>query len=234
MKKVIVLLLIAVLLLCVISCGKKETVATLEDKGKSPSEAASSNEDPVNVYPEAREDYLLPQDDFSRPRTEKAELVMIHFTSAVVVSRDDPYNMETVRSIFEDYQLSVHYIIDRDGVVRCYVPEDRIAWHAGKGTWNGDEKYTDKLNEYAIGIELVAIGSQGDMAQYLTAEEYDRLDDSLKGFTDAQYASLGKLVKDICSRNDIPFDREHVIGHEEYSPAKTDPGELFDWERLIK
>jgi len=234
MKKVIVLLLIAVLLLCVISCGKKETVATLEDKGKSPSEAAPSNEEPVNVYPEAREDYLLPQDDFSRPRTERAELVMIHFTSAVVVSRDDPYNMETVRSIFEDYQLSVHYIIDRDGVVRCYVPEDRVAWHAGKGTWNGDEKYTDKLNEYAIGIELVAIGSQGDMAQYLTAEEYDRLDDSLKGFTDAQYASLCKLVEDICSRNDIPFDREHVIGHEEYSPAKTDPGELFDWERLIK
>ncbi len=234
MKKVVTLLFITALLLCVISCGKKETVATLEDKGESPSEAAPSNEEPVNVYPEAREDYLLPQDDFSRPRTERAELVMIHFTSAVVVSRDDPYNMETVRSIFEDYQLSVHYIIDRDGVVRCYVPEDRVAWHAGKGTWNGDEKYTDKLNEYAIGIELVAIGSEGDMAQYLTAEEYDRLDDSLKGFTDAQYVSLGKLVEDICSRNNIPFDREHVIGHEEYSPAKTDPGELFDWERLIK
>jgi N-acetyl-anhydromuramyl-L-alanine amidase AmpD len=216
------------------SCGAKETVATLEDERGSISATEPSSEEIITVYPEAREEYLLPEDDFSRPRTEKAEFVMIHFTSAVVASREDPYNMETVRSIFEDYQLSVHYIIDRDGVVSCYVPEDRVAWHAGKGTWNEDEKYTDKLNEYAIGIELVAIGSENDMAQYLTSEEYDLLDDSLKGFTDAQYDSLSKLVEDICSRNNIPFDRDHVIGHEEYSPAKTDPGELFDWDRLIK
>ncbi len=31
-----------------------------------------------------------------------------------------------------------------------------------------------------------------------------------------------------------PLDREHIIGHSEYSALKTDPGELFDWERVME
>ena len=40
-------------------------------------------------------------------------------------------------------------------------------------------------------------------------------------------------MEDICSRYGIPMDRQHVIGHEEYSSHKTDPGQLFDWSKLI-
>lgn len=185
------------------------------------------------VYSHAVEDYLLPLTNYSREREQAPEFVMIHFTSAVVLSQKDPYDMDAVRSIFEDYELSVHYIIDRDGVIRCYIPESLVAWHAGSGTWKDDPKYTNKLNDYAIGIELLAIGSQADMKQYLTAEAYEGLDPSLIGYTDAQYDALKGLVQDICQRNGIPMDREHVIGHEDYSPKKTDPGELFDWDRLL-
>ena len=181
----------------------------------------------------AQKDYLQPFEQFSRERTENPEFVMVHFTSAVVLSRDDPYNMDTIRSIFTDYKVSVHYIIDRDGEILCYIPEDLVAYHAGYGTWQDDPKYTDNLNNYAIGIELAAIGSQEDMAQYLTQEEYQKLRSELIGYTDAQYAALKSLIGDICARNDIPMDREHIIGHEEYSPKKTDPGELFDWQRLF-
>lgn len=181
----------------------------------------------------AEKDYLLPEDLFSRPRTANPEYVMIHFTSAVTLSSKDPYNMESIRKIFTDYEVSVHYIIDRDGTVSCWVPESLVAYHAGKGEWQNDPKYTDKMNEYAIGIELAAIGSENDMAQYLNSKDYNKIDPDLMGFTDAQYASLAALVEDICSRNHIPMDREHVIGHEEYSPAKTDPGELFDWSRIL-
>ena len=67
----------------------------------------------------------------------------------------------------------------------------------------------------------------------MTKKEYNALDKSLLGFTDDQYRSLKVLVEDICQRNDIPLDRQHVIGHEEYNPAKNDPGELFDWSRII-
>ena len=81
---------------------------------------------------------------------------------------------------------------------------------------------------------MLAIGAQSDMAQYLTAQEYRALDPALLGFTDAQYSAAKALVWDICLRNDIPFDAAHVIGHEMYSPSKSDPGELFDWDRILE
>ena len=189
--------------------------------------------EPVYVYPAAVEDYLLPLEDFSWEREYAPEFVMIHFTSAVMLNRNDPFNMELVRRTFVDYEVSIHYIVQRDGTVYCYIPENRAAWHAGKGEWAGDPKYTNAMNRYAIGIELVGIGSESDMSIYLSAAEYQALDDSFKGFTDQQYDTLKLLVADICSRNNISMDRDHVIGHEDYTDRKTDPGELFDWNRLL-
>lgn len=180
----------------------------------------------------AEKDYLPRTQDFSRERKHKPEFVMLHFTSGIVLSRDDPYDKALVRRIFEDYEVSVHYLIDREGGVSCYVPEELVAYHAGRGMWGGNPKYTDSMNDYAIGIELMAIGSEKDMEQYLTADAYRKLKPQHIGFTDAQYEALEALVRDICSRNEIPMDRQHVIGHEAYSSAKTDPGELFDWTWL--
>lgn len=188
----------------------------------------------ITVSPMAEEDFLLPLENFSWDREYAPEYVMLHFTSAVVISKDNPYNMSLIRGIFEDNEVSINYIVDRDGSVLCYIPEDRAAWHAGKGTFSGDERFTDAMNKYSIGIEIVAMGSQKDMAQYMSAQEYNELDDSLTGFTDEQYLSLKALVKDICQRNDIPFDKEHVIGHDMYNPQKNDPGELFDYNRIFE
>ena len=64
------------------------------------------------------------------------EFVMVHFISAIMTQRDEPYHLPYIRDIFVQYNTSVHYIIERDGTIHCYVPEDRVAWHAGKGTWN--------------------------------------------------------------------------------------------------
>lgn len=187
---------------------------------------------PITVYENAVEDYLLPIEEFSWERQHAPEFVMIHFTSAIVNHRNDPYNLEYVRAIFVDYDISVHYVIDRDGRIHCYIPEDRVAWHAGEGTYLDDPKYTNTMNQYAIGIEVLAIGSEADMSIYLTPDEYQALDDALKGFTEAQYQALEALVSDLCKRYGIPQDGEHIIGHEDYSPDKTDPGELFDWSRI--
>ena len=190
----------------------------------------------ITVYPGAVEHYLGELGnghDFSWEQLYPPEYVMIHFCSAVVNHRDDPYNMEYVRQTFIDADVSIHYIIGRDGTVYCYVPEDRTAWHAGVGQWLNDEKYTNKMNMYSIGIELVGMGSAEDMSLYMTKKEYKALDPSLLGFTDAQYTALKALVEDICQRNEIPMDREHVIGHEAYNPKKNDPGDLFDWSRIL-
>lgn len=197
-------------------------------------EEAPESAVPVYVSALSAENYLLPLEDYSWDREFAPEYVMLHFTSAVVNSRSDPYDMDAVRKIFEDSEISIHYIIDRDGKVQCYIPEARAAWHAGRGSFANDERLTNAMNKYSIGIEILAIGSQRDMVQYLTAAEYNALPTEYIGFTEAQYISLKGLVKDICARNSIPFDREHVIGHDMYNPLKNDPGELFEWEMLFE
>ena len=189
--------------------------------------------EPITVYAGAIEDYLGEITDFSWPQEYKPEFVMIHFCSAVVNHPDDPYNMDYIRQTFIDADVSIHYVIARDGTIHCYIPEDRTAWHAGYGEWLGEEKYKNNLNRYSIGIELAGMGTQEEMSLYLTKKQYAALNPEWIGYTDAQYEALAGLVADICQRHDIPLDRDHIIGHDEFSPKKNDPGELFDWSRII-
>lgn len=249
MKKLTALILVLLLLLA--GCGKDDdptpstdatspstgvneaTTAPTDATEPAQTEPATEPAHNYQMYAGAVQEYLTPMEDFSWEREHDPEFVMLHFTSNVVNNRKDPFNMDALRNLLIQYEVSVHYIIGRDGTVHAFVPEDRVAWHAGSGEWAGDEKYTNKMNHYAIGIELAAIGSRYDMATYLTKEEYDQLDDDLLGYTDEQYTALKALIEDICTRHNIPMDRDHVIGHEDYSSNKTDPGELFDWDRII-
>lgn len=240
--------LIAFLLIALLLCGCNKTdknpeatnapvesstapAETLPQQTQAPTQ--SSVTDGHTMYAGAVEDFMLPLEEHSWDREEDVEFVMLHFTSAVVNNRKDPFNVAAIREIFYGYDVSIHYIIERDGTIRCYIPEDRVAWHAGEGEFGGDEKYTDKMNLYSIGIEVIAIGSEKDMELYLTADEYAALDDDMIGFTDAQYESLHALVSDICQRYDLPMDREHVIGHSDYTDGNGDPGELMDWARVL-
>lgn len=234
------IVLCAIIIVMVAACDK-DIVETNSDTVESNALIESTEESTVISTTEEStseleiiNEYLTPLVDFSWEREYDVEFIMLHFCSNVVANLQNPYDIQQVRQIFIEYEVSIHYIIDRDGTVYCYIPENRAAWHAGKGTWNNDDKYTNDMNRYSIGIEMLAIGSQGDMAQYLTEEQYSQLDDSLIGYTEAQYQSLDSLLDIICENNNIPRDKEHIIGHEEYSPLKTDPGELFDWNRIIK
>lgn len=230
------ILLLFILLLALVSCGQ-ESVIPVETKvtteASSITIATEAVVPPPEMSPLAKADYLEPLDNFSWEREFAPEYVMLHFTSAVLVSKDEPYDISAVRKIFEDSGVSIHYIIDRDGGIYCYIPETRAAWHAGKGSFADDERLTNAMNKYSIGIELLAIGSKKDMWQYLSSAEYDALDTSLIGFTEEQYLSLEGLLSDICERNGIPLDSGHIIGHETYNPLKSDPGELFDWDRVL-
>ena len=51
-------------------------------------------------------------------------------------------------------KVSCHYLIDKKGKIIQMVPENKIAWHAGKSMW----KNFINLNEKSIGIELVNKG----------------------------------------------------------------------------
>ncbi|MBQ6702300.1 MAG: N-acetylmuramoyl-L-alanine amidase [Clostridia bacterium] len=264
MKKFLFLLIISVLLLSGCSDSPEDNKTdtpdtthrtTVTEKETEPLETPSKTEEATaetkeETVPETTEetseqtentlsslsspDFMLPFESYSWEREYPVEYVVLHFTSNVVADKTTPYSIQAVKKIFEDSSISSNYIIDRDGSIFCFVPENYAAWHAGVGTYADDEKYTNKMNKYSIGIEMLAIGSYSDMQFYLTQDEYDSLDKSLIGFSDEQYEALKKLVRDVCERNGIPFDRAHVIGHDEYNPNKNDPGELFDWDRLFE
>lgn len=178
----------------------------------------------------------------SRPREDRPVThVLLHFMSNVVQNPKDPYNIDQVRDIFVQNEMSAHYIIDRQGGLIKLVEEDRIAWHAGKGSLPDYPQYKNRLNSHSIGIEFLAMGSKKEMApKYMTETAYDNLNPDWSGFTNAQYETANQLLAQILQRHPtIPPNRRHIIGHDEYAgPAgrpdnpKVDPGELFDWTRV--
>lgn len=135
------------------------------------------------------------------------------------------------KKCFESQKTSTHYFIDREGKVHCWLPEELAAINAGAGTF-GVSKYLNNMNEYAISIELAAIGSCNDMSGILTKEDYNLLSAGVVGYTKAQHESLKLLLEDICGRYKIPYDRQHIIGHSDYNEKKKEPGELFDWSAV--
>lgn len=178
----------------------------------------------------------LVQNAWVRPEGVKGDIryVMLHFSSDVLENPDSPYDLERMIRIYTDSGASVHYVIDREGKIWCLIPEDLVSWHAGEGSWKDDPELKDRMSFHSIGIELLAIGSEKDMARYLKPEEYGTIPKEYIGYTEAQYASLKKLLEELCERYKLPADREHIIGHEEYAPdRKNDPGELFDWSKAM-
>jgi N-acetylmuramoyl-L-alanine amidase len=155
--------------------------------------------------------------------------------SNVIANPENPHVIEDAFQTLASNGVSAHYIIGRDGTIYFCVPENRVAYHAGKGALKDYPNYKDNLNQHSIGIETLAIGSNAEMATFgITSEMYSALDSAHIGFTQAQYESLNRLINDILSRNpSIQPDRKHIIGHDEYAPGrKHDPGALFDWSRL--
>ena len=108
-------------------------------------------------------------------------------------------------------EVSAHYVVDEEGTVLRLVPEERRAWHAGRGVWQGE---TD-CNAVSIGIEIVNPGHEF----------------GYRDFPQAQVAAVIELVGDIRSRWSIPDAR--IIAHSDLAPdRKEDPGERFPWKRL--
>lgn len=186
------------------------------------------------IVPPSMTDRLLPLAVYSEPRVHEVSHIVIHSMSLVTIAPEDPFNIQNIWQLFYDTEVSAHFVIDREGVIHRFVDDGRKAHHAGKGTWAGDDRYTDSLNAYSVGIELLGIGTAEEMQQYITGEQYAALDPQWIGYTDAQYAALNELVDFLCARYPaIRRDRQHILAHSEYSPAKTDPGSLFDWGRLV-
>ncbi|MBN2037007.1 MAG: N-acetylmuramoyl-L-alanine amidase [Chitinispirillaceae bacterium] len=147
----------------------------------------------------------------------RIDTVVVHYTSAIAAAPEDPFNREHILGIFCDYGVSSHYLIERGGDVLQLVPEAMKAWHAGGSIMPQGDGRTG-VNEFSIGIELVA-----------TAES---------GFTEKQYDALVRLCMQIEKRHARTM---HYVGHEDIAgeralqlrlrgDVKVDPGRHFNWD----
>ncbi len=108
-------------------------------------------------------------------------------------------------------KISVHYIIDLKGQIIRLVPEDKEAFHVGKGSWRG----IGSLNSPSVGVELqhMALGQTP--------------------YASEQIESLKFLARDIIVRHQIA--PQNVVGHSDVAPTrKPDPGKAFPWSFLAK
>ena len=152
----------------------------------------------------------------ARPENRAIELIVIHNISLPpgVFDGDAAIDLFTNRLDWDAHpfyqsirglKVSAHFFIRRDGTLIQLVPCTLRAWHAGVSSWQGCER----CNDFSIGIEL---------------EGTDDLP-----FTDAQYATLAPLVRQLKQAYPI----RDVVGHSDIAAGrKTDPGPHFDWQRL--
>lgn len=133
------------------------------------------------------------------------DLLVLHYTGmptaeAAVARLRDP-----------SAAVSAHYVVDEDGSILRLVAEERRAWHAGRGEWQGE---TD-CNAASVGIEIVNPGHEF----------------GYRDFPEVQIDAVVSLISDIRTRWTISDSR--IIGHSDLAPErKQDPGERFPWKRL--
>ena len=107
--------------------------------------------------------------------------------------------------------VSTHYLIDTDGRLFRLVPEDKVAWRAGRSFWRGQSR----LNETAIGVEL----------QNATLGQTP--------FTPAQIETLKHVLSDLIVRYDIL--PQNIVAHSDIAPErKVDVGAAFPWKALAQ
>lgn len=233
MKKEIKKVLIGIIILIVFMAAGvylKQRIASqsVASKEKSVEPSSSKITETVEII-----EYDLPLSN-SEKRVEHPTHIVLHFTSNALNNPQDPYLIEDTYDIFKENGVSANYVIGRRGEVYSFVPEDRVAYHAGKGSLSGFPEYENRLNYYSIGIEILAIGTREEMSAMIPAENFDLINLDLVGYTEAQYQALNTLIEDIVGRYPgIKKDRAHIVGHDEYSAGrKTDPGSLFDWSKI--
>ena len=154
-----------------------------------------------------------------RPELSSIDLLVIHGISlpprhyggpwidALFTNTLDPAAHPYFQSI-HDTRVSAHVLIRRSGEVVQYVPFDRRAWHAGVSCFGGREA----CNDFSIGIEL------------------EGCDD--EPYTEDQYRRLAEVVG-LLMRHYPEITRDRIVGHSDIAPGrKTDPGRMFDWNRL--
>lgn len=119
--------------------------------------------------------------------------------------------------------VSCHLLIDEEGrlyeLVSCWEGFCKKAFHAGKSFFlDSKGKRWEDFNNFSIGIELV------------------NWNGNIFPFTESQYKSLFKVLFHLKNIYPILQNPDRILGHEHIAAfrGKSDPGYLFDWQKLFK
>lgn len=156
---------------------------------------------------------LHPSPNFNKRRptvlcpTPTLDMLVLHYTG--MRTGEEAIN----RMCDPNSEVSAHYTILEDGIILQLVPDDKRAWHAGRGFWRGE---TD-INSRSLGIEIVNPGHEF----------------GYHPFPHLQMQAVYALCLELVATYKIP--PAHIIAHSDLAPdRKQDPGELFDWQGLAK
>ena len=133
----------------------------------------------------------------------KIEAIIIH--SSFNALTPDSFDVDGILKEYKQVNVSPHYIINREGTVYRFVPDEEVAYHAGRSRLPDG---TTDVNRVSIGIEL--INTESDPP------------------TEEQYVSLRYLIECLKSKYPVKF----ILGHSDIAPGrKTDPWN-FDWKKI--
>lgn len=130
-------------------------------------------------------------------------------------------------------QTASHFVVDKNGDVYQFVDLQNGAWCNGTSTTASDNRFYGKaLNQ--------AIKDRKTNANYF-AYSIEFVDKDGAGITQAQINAGIDLIKYISAENkrlygfEIPFDRQHIIGHYEVTPITKPlcPGKSFPWDKIM-
>lgn len=188
-------------------------------------------------------------DGSQRPRDgKKIDTIVIHYTAG-----------STIQSALDAWKtrdgVGAQYILGRDkpdhyALIQYSSDANRIG-HAGcclsaskcerPGMVCTNPKYAD-LNYRSIGIEVVNIGYLCNDINSCKVDQSTVFAKSSKtgsnpyywqSYPEPQMKKLIALCGLLTKKYQIPIDREHIIGHEEVTKDKADPGPAFDWDKFI-
>jgi len=135
--------------------------------------------------------------------------------------------LEDTRKYFngeiEEYYVSAHYGIGRDGRIWQFVRDEDTAW--SNGVLNAPDVSIDWIKEVQdekVNANLVTLSI-----------EYEGF--SGAPLPEAQYEAALFLHRRLLERWEIPTDVQHIIGHASFDSVerKLNPGPAFPWTRLL-
>lgn len=129
----------------------------------------------------------------SSRRTKKIQLIVIHHTGSLDVSKalkwfSNPNNYS-----------SVHYLIDLDGHIQMLVPEEMAALHVPSAVY----KHSRLVNEMSVGISLIG--------------------DGFNSFSDAQYEAVAMLCAHLQKKYELKNEDVYRHAEIECKPEAIDP-----------